>query len=473
MADLAPERPASGPMLDSTASGRRLLALVGAINAGDSAAILRFGEAHYDPKALAETGGRPRLLNRWLEIRQTVGTIAIDTVLATSPTTTTAWARGITSKAWLSFRLVTDSVPPYRIQRIGLGRGLRPEHAASRMPVLRERELRSAMRAYLAGLAEADLFSGVVALSGPRGPIVSEAFGVADGTGRSLTMDTPFDLASIGKTFTAVAIGKLVEAGTLRLEDSAGRFLPALPARLGALRIDQLLEHSSGLGELGPALDSVMRRAGSVAEMLSHLTDTALAFPPGTGFQYSNRGYVLLGAIVERASGLTYREFVSSRIWQPAGMTRTSLGPIPPGDRARRYTRFPTLRSDFTPGARVEFRPQDDLAPGPHGGAYSTASDLQRFGAALMQGTLLRAGTLEQLTMPRAGAPWARGFQAGGAGRGAHFGHGGGTPGMNSLLRIFPELGCTLVVLSNYDTGANIAGAYLSELIEASAASPR
>jgi CubicO group peptidase (beta-lactamase class C family) len=106
-----------------------------------------------------------------------------------------------------------------------------------------------------------------------------------------------------------------------------------------------------------------------------------------------------------------------------------------------------------------------DLAPGPHGGVYSTAEDLARFSTALTTGRLLRGEILRQLTEPQDGSGRALGFMVGGAGAGTYFGHSGGTPGMNSMLRVFPRLGYTVVVLSNYDTGANLAGAHVTEVL--------
>ncbi|HJR36085.1 MAG TPA: serine hydrolase domain-containing protein [Gemmatimonadales bacterium] len=453
----------------STASGRHLAALVEAINTRDSSAIIRFGREHYSASALAASGGEARLLERWLEIGTNYGLLELDSVLATTTVETTAWARGKISKAWLSFRLLGDSAEPHRVIRIGLGRGLRPPYADARAPVLTGAALVSHIEDYLRRLAGEDLFSGVVLIVRNGRPVISSTYGFADQARRTaFRMDTPFDIASTAKLFTAVAIGQLAERGALRLTDTIGKYIPELPPPLGRrITIAQLLEHSSGLGELGPRLDSVMQRAVRVADMVGLLHDTTLAFPPGTSVLYSNRGYVLLGAVVERAGGRPYADYVRQEIFLPAGMTRTGLLQAAelPGDRARRYTRYPALRSGWTPGPRVEFSPEQDLAPGPHGGASSTAEDLVRFAAALTGGRLVSAAMLKQMTEPQRGTGRSLGFQIGGGGVSAYFGHGGGAPGMNSMLRVFPGLGYTVVILSNYDSGANLAGAYITEVL--------
>lgn len=446
-------------------SGRRLAALVAAVNSGDSAAIARFGAEHYDDRALAETGGTARLLSRWLEVRETFGPIAIDSVVSTSTHATTAWALGTVSRAWLNLRMVVDSAPPHRVRRISLGRGLTPPYASVRRPKVTPGALPRTVRTYLERLAAEGLFSGVVVVTGPEGDVFSGAYGTADRrTGSPNTLDTPFDVASVGKTFTAVALGTLLEDGKLRLEDSLGAHLAGLPPRLRRLTLAQLLEHSSGLGELGAGLDSAMRRASSVSEMLPLLRDSTVAFEPGTSFAYSNRGYILLGAVVERASGSAYARYVATRIWAPLGMRRTTLGVLPP-DRAHRYSRFPTLRSSYVPGEPVEFDPAHDLSAGPHGGAYSTARDLARFAAALREGRVLKPSTVARLTNGRAGHPWAMGFMLGGDAGGRRFGHAGGTPGMSSALWVYPATGYALVILSNDDSGASVAASFLTELL--------
>ncbi len=453
--------------LGRTASGRHLLALVDVINAGDSASIRRFGAAHYSAAALDQSGGLDRLFARWLEIGQVYGPMVVDSVMGTSETETSAWIRGAISGAWMIVRLATDSAPAPRVIRIGLGRGISPPYAAARAPSIGGGELARHVDQYMHGLAQADLFSGVVLIAKDGAPIIQRGYGVADVSDRRpFTVDTSFDLASIGKLFTVVSIMQLVERGKLRLTDTVSRHVPELPRAVGdRITISQLLDHSSGLGELGPTLDSAMKKAASVSEMIRLFTDTTLSFSPGASFQYSNRGFVILGAIVERASGQRYTDYVNEHIFRLAGMTRTGLfaADALPADRARRYTRYPTLRSPFTPGARVEFNPKDDLAPGPHGGAYSTAHNLLQFSRALSRGMLISAATLAAITPPPDGR--AKGFDAGGEGRARYYGHGGGAPGMSSVFRVFPDAGYTLIVLSNYDAGANISGAYLSSLL--------
>ncbi len=467
-----PARPASesaaAELLAQSAAGRRLLGLVRAVNAGDSSSILGFARAHYDSVALAESGGNARMLARWGEVRSAYGPLEIDTIISVAPAIATVWLRGTISRSWLFVRLVTDSIGDRRVRSIGLGRGSVPAFADGRNIGLIRTPLPAYLDEYMRRLSDAGLFSGVVALAHADSILFQRTYGFADRDRRApMRMDTPFDIASIGKTFTAVGVAQLAERGALRLADTVGRFLPQLPRAIaGRVTIAHLLEHSSGLGELGAGLDSAMRRSQSVGEMIALAGRGELAFPPGTDVSYSNRGYILLGGVIERASGTRYDEYLRRALFQPAQMTRTGIYPANalPADRAHRYTHFESLRATFAP-ALVEFAPENDLAPGPHGGAYSTAPDLLRYARALTRGTLVGAEWVDSLVRDPANTGRSRGFEVGAIAGRRYFGHLGGAPGMNSMLRVFPELGYTLVVLSNFDSGANVAGTHISEMI--------
>lgn len=458
-----------GAALPHTPAGAALAGLLRAVNSGDSAAIHRFAAETYHARHLDESGGPPSAVRRWLEIHQVYGPLAVDSVVQSGGHEARAWARGVLSRAWLEFWVVVDSAPPHRIVRARLGRGLRPAHAALRRPGLAADALPGHLSAYLDGLARGDYFSGVVLVEIGGQPVFRRAYGMADrARGEPNRLDTRFDLASVGKVFTAVAVLQLAEQGRLSLDDPVGRHVPALPRGLGErITIRQLLDHSSGLGELGPGLDSALSVARTVPQMVALLTDTTLAFAPGTRFAYSNRGYLLLGAVVEAASGRDYFAYLEEKVFAPAGMGRTGFFPheAAVAGRATRYSRFPTLRGGFVPGPRAPSAVRLDWRGGPAGGVYSTAEDLARFAAALREGRLLGRAWLDEMTRPRDGHPWGYGLDLTGP-RGS-YGHRGGAPGVSAHLWIYPEASATVVVLSNYDSAANFVGDYIRELLVA------
>lgn len=276
-------------------------------------------------------------------------------------------------------------------------------------------------------------FNGVVRLA-QRGELAIEKyFGASDAEGTvPITGDTRFNIASAGKMFTAVAIGILVERGKVTFEAPIGRYLTGLDPQVAAITVRQLLLHTSGLGDyFTPANMAAIQSATAATDLLSLAVASPPAFPPGSSVAYSNSGFVVLGAIVEKVSGTTYDAFVQREIFAPLGMTNTRM--IDEGAAA------PMTRMSMS-GGRLDQPQPSPLRPraSPAGGMFSTASDMSRFLAALADHRLIRAETLAELFRPRTHPP-------------ARIGHNGGTPGANAEAWFYPDSGWQMVVLSNYD----------------------
>ena len=171
-------------------------------------------------------------------------------------------------------------------------------------------------------------FSGVVAVALNGKMTYQRAAGLANrAQGIPLTLDTKLQIASITKIFTQVAILQLEQAGKLSLADTVGKFLPGYPNSTVRSRVtvDQLLHHRSGVGSFWNA-EFMARHASihTVSDYMALFDRDSLLFQPGTGEEYSNGGYVLLGAIIERVSGQSYHDYVRTHIFEPAGMTGTT-----------------------------------------------------------------------------------------------------------------------------------------------------
>ena len=308
--------------------------------------------------------------------------------------------------------------------------------------------------------AAAGSFSGAMLIA-ERGRVVWQAgYGYADAARRARnTPETRFNIASMGKMFTAVAIAQLADQGRLGFDDPISRHLPDLPTEIGAITIHQLLTHTSGLRDyLRPENRDILQAARTAADLLPLATAGGLAFPPGTESAYSNSGFVVLGAIVERLSGQTYADYVADHIFRPAGMTSTSLNGDSP--RAAAMTR----RSPD--GGVSEGPPHPAPAFGSHhaspaGGETSTIGDMMRFAEALRMHRLTRPATTERLwqahlipsrqssTTER--TSYGYGFNRTDVGDRRFVGHGGGSLGINGQLEIDPEAQRVFVALSNYD----------------------
>ncbi|SPF02425.1 Penicillin-binding protein E [Streptomyces sp. MA5143a] len=211
-------------------------------------------------------------------------------------------------------------------------------------------------------------------------------YGMADRAhGIPATCDTVYDLMSMTKSFTAVAIMRLRMAGKLRVSDRISEFVGQVPADKRAITIHHLLTHTSGLPEaLGDDYDPVSRQ-----EMIDEAVTSELVAPPGTKFSYSNLGYSLLAAIIENASGMDYEHFLAEQIFAPAGMKDTGYV-LPRWDTER-------IAVEYDARGVSRGRPLDHrwAADGPYwnvrgnGGLLSTARDMYRFHRSLADGTLL------------------------------------------------------------------------------------
>ncbi|HEU0051707.1 MAG TPA: serine hydrolase domain-containing protein, partial [Longimicrobium sp.] len=312
-------------------------------------------------------------------------------------------------------------------------------------------------------LADADRFSGVVLVAKGDSVVYHQAFGRAE---RSFDVanrvDTRFNLASMGKMFTAVAIGQLVEQGKLKLTDTLANVLPEYPNREVArkITIEQLLSHTSGIGGdiFIPALRRERAKYRRPADYFPLFADEPMNFAPGTAWGYSNAGFVILGAVVEKVSGQEYFAYLREHVFAPAGMTDTGafqLTEVVP-NLAVGYT------FDENDPLELEGRRNNwDFLPfmgSPAGGSYSTAPDLLRFARALRGHRLLSPEMTETLTRGRPVAGWTGrayglGFEVWTDSAGEARGHtgGGGRSGINSAMRMLWDGRYTVIVMANFD----------------------
>ena len=319
-----------------------------------------------------------------------------------------------------------------------------------RIPRLDQAGAIAALAAQADAAAAEDAFSGVLLVARGDEVLLQRAWGLADrAAGTPVTLDTRFRLGSMNKMFTAVAVLQLVEAGRLSLEGSVGQSLPGYPnADIAKVTLRQLLTHAGGTGDIfGPAFDQHRRSLKTHDDYVRLYGARGPTHPPGQAHEYSNYGYVLLGAIIERASGLAYEDYVARHVFAPAGMHDTGAVPedVDVPGRARAYTR--------KDGAWVDAADTLPYRGTAAGGGYSTAADLLKFARALRAGILLSPASLAEAT--RRQTPWyGYGFMVGQRHGVAGFGHGGGAEGMNASLGIFPAQDTVVIGLANLDPPA-------------------
>jgi CubicO group peptidase (beta-lactamase class C family) len=255
---------------------------------------------------------------------------------------------------------------------------------------------------------------------------------------------TKFRLGSITKQFTAAAILLLEEQGKLKLDDPLSKLLPATPASWGSVTVRQLLTHTAGVPSITEAPDYGVWKLSpeGPAKSVAHLADKPLDFTPGERFHYSNTGYLLLGWMVEQASGQSYEAFLREHLFLPLGMQDSGYD--------SNAAVIPQRASGYMPGPDGFLNaPYIDMhVPGGAGALYSTTGDLLRWTQGLFGGHVLKPESLEQMTTP-VEAGYGFGLFIGTRNGRKVISHGGGIEGFTSHLAYYPEGKVTIAVLAN------------------------
>jgi CubicO group peptidase (beta-lactamase class C family) len=294
-------------------------------------------------------------------------------------------------------------------------------------------------------------------------PVLEKAYGLANRSfGAQNRVDTKFNLASMNKMFTAIAIMQLVQQGKLNLEGLVGDYIPDYSnEEARTVSIYQLLTHTAGMGNIFNPLynKTPVNRFQAVADYLPLFIDDPLRFTPGSKYEYSNAGYILLGHLIETVSGQDYFSYVKENIFIPAGMQDTDCYdvqyPIP--NLAIGYSRSKS-KSDQYEYKTIEYMKM--TKGGPAGGGYSTVGDLVRFGEALFGNMLLDKKHTDLTTTGKVpvddiyqGGEYCFGLLEQKINGYRIIGHSGNFSGTRSSLKIYPEEGLSIAILSNFDRG--------------------
>ncbi|MCY7386538.1 MAG: serine hydrolase [Burkholderiales bacterium] len=297
-------------------------------------------------------------------------------------------------------------------------------------------------------------------------PIYRGAFGLADVEKKTpLKPDDVLRIGSLTKQFTAVATLMLVDQGTLSVSDPITKYLSDYPKTGDAVTIEHLLTHTSGIPSYTglPEYGANMSKAVTVNEIIARFKDLPLQFKPGSKWEYSNSGYFLLGAIIERVSGMRYADFVAKNIFEPLGMNDSA------------YEGF-----ERSGKKRVEgYADRSKVAPTLHmsqpfaaGSLLSSVDDLARWDAAISAGKLLKDTTWKRAFTPYTltdGSKTVYGYGWGVRklqGQDAND-HSGGINGFVSYGVRAPESKVYAAMLFNRAGGGGASPAYLTEKIAA------
>jgi CubicO group peptidase (beta-lactamase class C family) len=446
---LASSVPANAQVaLPDTPAGHSLSAWLDALNAGDREGLQRALNRDLTPR-------NRRTVEDELLLRQNTGGFEVRRVDVSSLTRVEGIVQERDSERFLHFTIEVEPDAPHRFTAFRFV--LIPPPAEFAPPRLGEADFVRALEAEVKKRAAADQFSGTVLVARRDKIIFQYAGGLADRErGIANQPNTRFRNGSMNKMFTAVAILQLVQAGKVSLDAPIGRYLSDYPNTRVASRvtIHHLLTHTGGTGDIfGPQFVEHRLRLRTHADYLALYGSRDLALEPGRRWQYSNYGYVLLGAIIERVTGMEYYEYLRTHVYLPAGMVSTGSDPEE-RDIARLAHGYMRRRDAAGWHLNTDTLPYRGTAAG---GGYTTVADLLRFATALRRHTLLDPRHTALLTSGKVqGGPqqYAYGFGDVTVNGVRWVGHNGGAAGMNGDLRIFPDSGYVVAVLANLDPPA-------------------
>lgn len=298
--------------------------------------------------------------------------------------------------------------------------------------------------------ADKDEFAGSVLVARDGEVLLDRGYGLAN---REWSVpnagDTKFRLASVSKQFTAVTVMILSERGLVDLDAPVKTWLPDVPAAWDGVTVRRLLNHTAGVPDFTRLDDyeALKTQATTVEALIARFRDRPLDFQPGEKYAYSNSGYVVLTAVIEKVSGKSYADFVTETLFQPLGMSDSGYD-----DHAVVLSR---RASGYVPSADgVENADYVDMSvPQGAGGLYSTTRDLLKWEQGLFGGQLLRPQSMVELTTPGRN-DYALGLVVKKDGRAATISHSGGIEGFNTYMAYDPDKRMTVIVLGNLNGAA-------------------
>lgn len=300
---------------------------------------------------------------------------------------------------------------------------------------------------YTQGVAAAMAIDGITAWI--------KADGTIDANGKvAHKTNTKNRTASIAKPITAVAVMQLVENGKLDLDAPIQTYLPDFPkSNLGDITTRHLLNQTSGIDAYQGKEAATQKEYSTLNDAMKVFSNRPLLFKPGTKYFYTTYGYVVLGAIIEKASGMDYGSYMQVNIFDPAGMTNSGIEKF-----GKKYENKSGIFHAKKKGKISIVKNVNNLSNRvPAGGFYSTAEDLLAFGDALLSGKLISEASMEDMFFdpgirPKdAGNPYTKGWHIYGNSDklGRVMGHSGGQYGASSQLMVLPKIKTVIVIMAN------------------------
>lgn len=363
------------------------------------------------------------------------------------------------TELWHAFTINVSPEKPHKINGLDLKVAAPPSNLPE-LSALTPQEAVSELDSYLQRMADKDVFSGSVLLAKGGKVLYKAAYGMASKRFNAPNnIETKFNLGSMNKMFTSVAIMQLVEQGKLSLNDKLSKFTDEswLAKEMSEkIEIRHLLTHSSGLGSYfnQTYMTTSKNLYRSLDDYKPLIVDEILRFEPGSDNAYSNTGMFMLGVVIEKVSGQDYFSYIRDHIYKPAGMINS--------DSYEMDQPVPNLAIGYSPNSDNDSGWSNNLYKsvlkgGPAGGGFSTVDDLHRFALALTEFKLLDREYTEKTYSPKPdlhSPNYGYGFGVRRHANNRIIGHNGGFVGISSNMDIYLDQGYISIVLSNYSNGS-------------------
>ncbi len=313
--------------------------------------------------------------------------------------------------------------------------------------------------AYLQELGNKDSFSGIVVIARNGETLFSKTIGFADRENRvRINPDTQFELSSTSKLFTGTCVVKLIQDRKIKADDKIGKYLPEL--KYGdKVTIHHLLTHSSGYADVYNTPGFTYTKIKNCLDVIPFIKDQELLFNPGDSVYYSESGMFILGALIEKVSGISYQDYVTENIIEPLEMTHTSfLNDVNAtesnddiGMYAEKYVKNENneiVRQTFDEEAKA-------FIPLAAGGIWSSASDLIKFDEGIHNYKIMKKEFVELMTTPYTYTGWPNCYfgyiwNTINSEKNEAVGHAGNSKGHHSNFFHYKKDGIVMIVLTNY-----------------------
>ena len=439
--------------------GSTVIAFIKAINNGEQIGESAIYKMFH--KEMIERNSVEELIHTFDDIRTTFGQLTLYDVSLEQSNQYELLLKGKKDKEWIALSLFMDEKQPEQITKLMIKNT--DKKGKSKNPILvpdKNLDFESHQVSYASVEAitqkadelaktymDMNWFSGVVMVAKDGIPLYHKAFGMADIENKiPNTTTTKFRIGSINKSFTTILVLQMMEKGHLSLNDKLEKFNLGFSSEIASqVTTRHLLNHTSGFGDIFiPEYTNNIRKYKDIDDILPLLQSDPLLFKPGENQRYSNYGYIILGAILEKISGQTFEKLLEKNILKPLNMGSTHYNIAENiGGEAKSYTfQFDKTKTDYT--GQLEYCTPD-------GGMYSTTTDLLKFYQAFFY--------TEQLLSNKSKVIMANEFQMNSNGNwnellqeeGGGIGDAGGGPGVSALAEIMFKDNYMLIVLCNTD----------------------